>query len=229
VLVTGNAIGLDGTYTWNGALFDGASGSWDIVYHSFNGTTAWYFMFQDGTHVFQSDTGILGPYVDLVAGVAGAIPSVAYGVRTTIAVEAMYKKTTAGDVSLNPQLFGDPAGGTLLLSDTKSPTYQRIRVFPMPTAAVGIKVLAKAAYVPLDFDQQAPLITGSHLALMAFAKHMLLKRGGENGAALDAVAEAMSLLETLKKEELIQEAHNQRIIPDSGYGDAYFGPGGLIG
>lgn len=234
VILSGASSGydLDGIYVWDGTKFDAAGNvgaNWTIQYHEFNGTTAWYVLSGDGSHVFQSLAGVLGPYTDLVAGAAGAIPSVAYGVKTTISVEAMYKPVTAGAVALNPQLFGDPAGASLLAAETKSPTYQRIRIFPIPSAAGGLMVLGKAAYVPLDFDEMEPRITGSHLALMAFAKHLLLKRGGENGTALDAVQEAIGLLDTLKKEELIQEANNQRIIPDSGYGDAYFGPGGWVG
>lgn len=153
------------------------------------------------------------------------LPTVTAQYRLNIEVYALYKPTTSAAVSLNPILSGDAAGGTLPAADTASPVYQRIRLLPKPTAETAIKILAKAAYVPLDFDQAEPQITGSHLALMAFAKHSLRKRGGEHGAAAEDLNEAMGLLETLKKEEMQQEAHNQRIIPAYGYGDQFFGPG----
>lgn len=141
-----------------------------------------------------------------------------------VTIESVFKPTTNGAIGIYPEGL-DTALATLAAADTKSPTKQRIRIFPIPTVAGGLKLLGKVAYVPLTFDQQEPRITGSHLELMAFAKHQLLKRGGENGAAADLLLEGQALLDTLKKEELLQEANNQRIMPDTGYGDIYFGPG----
>lgn len=153
------------------------------------------------------------------------VPTVIYAPESRIEVESLFKQVTVGDVALNPQTVGDAAGATVALADTASPRYQRIRLLPIPQASTALKVLGKAKYVPLDFDQQEPQVTGSHLALMAFAKHALRKRGGEHGAAQDDLQEAMGLLEVLKREEMQQEANNQRIIPSHGYGDAFFGPG----
>lgn len=142
-----------------------------------------------------------------------------------IEISAAFKPVTAGAVALYSSTPGEDAFKILAAETTASPRYQRIRIIPIPQAATGLKILGKAKYVPLDFDQQEPQVTGSHLALMAFAKHALRKRGGEHGAAADDLQEAMGLMEVLKREELQQEANNQRIIPESGYGDAFFGPG----
>ena len=141
-----------------------------------------------------------------------------------VLVESVFKPTTTAALTFYAE--GSPSDPikTMAASATASPKRQRIRIFPKPTLSTAIKVLGKAAYVPLTFDQQEPKITGSHLALQAFAKHLLLKRGGENGAAADMLTEALGLLEALKKEEMVQEAYNNRITPSYGYGEAYFGP-----
>lgn len=145
---------------------------------------------------------------------------------TKVTIEALFKPVTTYPVygyTYN-SIYAD-GWVNVAAADTRSPMYQRIRIFPIPTAAGSLRVLAKANYVPLTFDQQEPAITGSHLCLMAFAKHLLYKRGGESVPAGEALQEAMGLLETLKREEMQQEANNQRIIPDSGFGEAFFGPG----
>lgn len=146
-------------------------------------------------------------------------------VSDQITIESWFKPVSTGQVDLWNIENTEELGRYLTAAETRSPLHQRIRLLPIPTSAVTVRVLGKGVYAPLTFDEQEPQVTGSHLALMAFAKHFLRKRGGEIAAAADDLQEAMALLERLKHEELQQEAHNQRFIPDSGYGDAFFGPG----
>jgi hypothetical protein len=138
-----------------------------------------------------------------------------------IVVESMFKPTTAGAVSLEPQYADDPDGGTLEATETRSKIHQRVRVFGIPQTSIPIKVLGKAVYEPLNFDQQEPKITGSHLALMALVKYDLRVRGDQIGAAQNDLQEYTALLDTLKKEEMQQEAYNTRIIPSYGMGPEY--------
>ncbi len=233
--VTGAGLAaVNGTYTFDAdsttgyfindadpAIYDAWAGDpWGLVYAS--------------TIAYQTGVPGLAPLISspvrtyTTYGPGGGIapaPTVAYGEKAKIEVEAVFKPATTGAVSLNPWFAGEDAGGTLAAADTASPKYQRIRLLPIPQAETTLKILAKAKYVPLDFDQAEPQVTGSHLALMAFAKHALRKRGGEHGAARDDLEEAMALVETLKKEEMQQEASHPVILPASGYGDAFFGPG----
>jgi hypothetical protein len=158
------------------------------------------------------------------------LPTVIATYPGRLEIEAMFKPATTADVSLDPSLTGDIAGGTLATTDTRSPSYQRLRLFGMPTVATTLRVLGKAQYEALDFATQEPGLRNSENALIAFTRGDLLRRGGENGAAGQAFQEGTVLLQQLKDLEAVQAASNSRIIPDSGYGpdQAMHSMGGLL-
>jgi hypothetical protein len=143
-------------------------------------------------------------------------------------IEAVFKPVTLADVTLSTVYPGSGLtglAGTLKANVTRSPSYQRLRLFGMPTVATTLRVLGKAQYVPIDYGTQEPGLRNSENVLIAFTRGDMLRRGGENGAASMAFTEATALLQVLKDVEAVQAAHNARIIPDDGYGPQWgFGP-----
>jgi hypothetical protein len=138
---------------------------------------------------------------------------------TTTAPIAVYDPTT---------ILDDQAGNALVLSDDHSPLYQRLRLLPIPTADLTLKVLGKAKCEPLEFDQQEPALRNCTNALLAYIRGSLKRRGGENGAAQLEFAEANALLEQVKQIEALQAANNQRFLPEAGYGPEHgLGPMGI--
>lgn len=141
-------------------------------------------------------------------------------------IEAVFKPTTTQPVSLNPQGYSkpQPAGGTLAPTDTRSPSYQRIRLAPIPQIAVSISVLGKMKFVPLDFDSEEPALRNLDNCLIAFGCADMQTYARQLGKADSFMKEGEVLLEELMKLETVQAANNQRIIPSEGFGDRYFGP-----
>lgn len=124
--------------------------------------------------------------------------------------------------------FGVTAG-TMTASDTTSPKYQRLRLFPIPSAAITLKVLGKAKYEPLEFDQQEPALRNCTNALLAFIRGSLKRRGGEIGAAQLEFQEGNALLRQVMQIEALQAANNQRFMPAEGYGPEHgLGPIGIV-
>ena len=121
--------------------------------------------------------------------------------------------------------------GTLAATDTKSPSYTRMRLLPIPNKTFTLSVLAKTKYQDLDFDQQEPALRNLNNCLMAFIRASMKRRGGENGAAMAEFAEANALLTKTQQIEALQAANNQRFLPEVGMGpewgigphSAYFG------
>lgn len=136
-------------------------------------------------------------------------------------IESLFKPSTIGTVSLNPQ-FGTVAGGTLSPSVTASPSYQRIRLFSVPTAAMTLNVLGKRPFVPLTFAQQVPQLRGIDNVLIAFAGADLLKRARQYGKAQAELTEGVALLKELASKQVLQQANYQCFIPADGAFDPFF-------
>jgi len=138
-------------------------------------------------------------------------------------IERVFKPETAGTVLLVED--GVTTLGALASTDTASPLYQRIRLLPTPTAAFTLKVLGKAKYEPLDFDQQESALRNCVPALLAFVRGSLKRRGGEVAAAQLEFEEGNALLRQVMQVEALQAANNQRFMPEAGYGpDHGLGP-----
>lgn len=145
--------------------------------------------------------------------------------RVSVTVLAAYKPATDADVVV----FLEGAGELtrLAAAATASPSYARIQLIPKPTAPVTLRVLAKAKYLDLDFDQQEPALRNLNLALLAFIRGSLKRRGGEGAAAATEFGEGNALLKQASQIEALQAANNQRFTPEEGYGPEYgIGPGG---
>jgi hypothetical protein len=136
-------------------------------------------------------------------------------------VTAMFKPVTQGAITAT--IAG--VNYALAAADTRSPSYQQIRVFGMPTQATTLRILGKRPYQALDYGTEEPFLRNSENCLIAFTRGDLLRRGGENANAQLAFQEAAAMLQELKDVEAVQAANNQRIMPDSGYGPEWgFGP-----
>lgn len=135
----------------------------------------------------------------------------------TVTVFSLSKPETALPIRVNGE-NADDIYAQLDADETSSPRYQRLRLFPRPTADLTLKVLGKAKYEPLEFDQQEPALRNCTNALLAYMRGSLRRRGGENGAAQLEFAEANALLEQVKQIEALQAANNQRFLPEEGYG-----------
>lgn len=138
-------------------------------------------------------------------------------------IEAIFKPTTTGTVTVT---LNDGSGltavlGTLAPTATRTPAYQRVRVFDMPNQSGAIKVAGKVKCDQLDFDNQEPVLRGCENILICFAQGDMLERERRYGQAQALFAEAVALLEQLKRVEVVQQAHNARIIPQFGFISEY--------
>lgn len=219
-----------GTESANGVYYLQPNGQYLAANGNYIDLSSLPFAMIDGqtTAILYYGDALIGQWGEAVTGDAPS-PTVAYSDPTKIEIAAVYKPVTQFDVVLNPFFDQDSGGGTLLASVTRSPIYQRIRLFPIPQRSTLLRVLGKSRYIPLDFAYQEPQITGSELYLMAILKFDLYTRGGQNGTAQGAIQEAQALLQTLKDCELVQEAHYQQIIPAGGLEPDYSGPNYNVG
>lgn len=148
-------------------------------------------------------------------------------VTTDTLVLSVFKPVTSGVVAAY-RVDTDAVITYMQAEDTVAPRYQRLRLLPKPTTDLTLKVLGKAKYEPLEFDQQEPALRNTTNALLAYIRGSLKRRGGENGAAQLEFAEANALLEQVKQIEALQAANNQRFLPEAGYGpDHGLGPMGI--
>ncbi len=159
---------------------------------------------------------------------------------TKIVVESVFKKQQDANatipvsdannitvVSLPDDAPVRDASGQLIslaTSDTRSPKYQRLRIFNIPDASLTLSVLGKKKFIPLDFDTEEPEISNLDNCLIAFGMADMLEYGRRVGQAQTFKQEGAILLQELAKLETVQAAHNSRFIPENGMGDPFFGP-----
>lgn len=145
---------------------------------------------------------------------------------TSVTILSAYKGDTEQDAIIY-QEEGDLLA-TISRGSDPLPQYARLRLLPIPTTAFTLKVLGKAKYEPLEFDQQEPALLNCTPALLAFIRGSLKRRGGEIGAAQLEFQEATALLQQVIQIEALQAANNQRFMPEMGYGPEHgLGPMGL--
>ncbi|HTA30713.1 MAG TPA: hypothetical protein VK731_09505 [Candidatus Cybelea sp.] len=146
-----------------------------------------------------------------------------------IEVESVFKPVTTGNLlatvynSYLGSVFSQQAG-LIAPAVLRSPSYQRIRLFPKPSTQKYIWALGKKPFTPLNFASEEPGIRNLDNCLIAYAMGDMLERSRQYGKAQGQYTEATALLSELAKLETIQAANNSRFIPDSGYGDAFFAP-----
>ena len=157
------------------------------------------------------------PEGDFVATDAGLTLGGPAGLAST----ALIQRLTRVDTDLGYEL-----GAT----ETHSPKFPQIRLVPMPTAPVSLKVLVKAAYTPMDTDECEPALGNAVACLCAYVRGSLKRRGQELAASQGEFQEANGLLKQLMQLEAFQAAHHQRFTPDDGFGgNCEFRPGARWG
>lgn len=146
-----------------------------------------------------------------------------------IEIESMFKPVTAGNLTAtvnNP--FGGGSvpvlAGSIPPAVLRSPSFQRIRVFPKPSTPSFLWVLFKKPFTPLNFPTEEPGLRNLDNCLIAFAMGDMLKRSRQFGKAQGQYQEAAALLTELAKIETIQAANNVQFKPEGGYGDPFFAP-----
>lgn len=108
---------------------------------------------------------------------------------------------------------------TMAATDTTAALRQRIRLLETPEDATTVRVLGKRKCPRFSDDNDQPPVRGMDNLLIAMAQGDMLERERQYGKANLKFQEGVALLEQFKAAETIQQAHNQRIIPDSGFGD----------
>jgi hypothetical protein len=115
--------------------------------------------------------------------------------------------------------FPEPASVLTVSAETiNAARRQRIRLVEIPDVALTIRVLGKRPAPDFSGDNDEPGLSGIANCLIAFSMGDMLQRERQYGKANALFSEAMQLLDQLKRVEVVQQAHNQRIIPDSGFG-----------
>lgn len=212
----GSAV-ANGTYTFDGEKYVGSNG---LTIENLGGV---WTVVETGDWLYTAASPD-GPYAVSDSGIAPA-PASSYGTKCRIEIEAMFKPVTTNAVAINPQHSYNDAGGSLAAASTRSPSYQRVRLFYIPQVETTLKVLGKRKCSALTFDQEEPEIRNLENCLIAFALGDLWARRRQMGKANQFYQEGTALLKELAKLETMQAAHNSRFIPDAGAGDPFFGPG----
>lgn len=116
-----------------------------------------------------------------------------------------------------------PAVAVLQPGDTAAPIRQRIRLLQIPQTPPNgqqpftIRVLGKRTAPSFTDDLDQPGLTGVENCLIAFAQADMLQRERHYAKANQVQQEGLQLLQQLKAEEVVQQAHEQRILPEAGY------------
>lgn len=108
---------------------------------------------------------------------------------------------------------------TIPAADSAAPRRQRIRLVSIPTASQVIRVLGKRVCPEFTNDNDEPGMNCMEDALLTFAQADMLERERQYGKAQAKKAEAVALIDQLKRIETVQQAHNVRFIPEDGYGN----------
>lgn len=106
-------------------------------------------------------------------------------------------------------------------TDGQAPRRCRIQLVGAVSYPCTIRVMGKARASAFSGDTDEPIISGLENCLLAFAQADMLERERQYGKAAAIFQEGQLLLDQLKKQEVVQQAHYQRIIPESGYGDQW--------
>lgn len=141
--------------------------------------------------------------------------------KARLEIESVFKPATTNPVVFAGEVFNNltqPTGGTIAAAATRSPAYQRIRFFSIPTVATTVSVLAKMKSTSLDYDQEVSTLKNIDNCLIAFVHADLLEYRRQYGKAQSKMQEAVALLQQVIDVEALQEATNARIQPEEGFG-----------
>lgn len=182
------------------------------------------------TTVSSGGTGsvVSSPAVTSITGVLGnpggttstvSVTSGQFGTAAWTLEAGFAYSTTPGSLSLSTAL-------TLTAASLGADKRQRLRLIEIPTEETVIRVLGKRTPPTFSADNDVPGITGVDNTLIGFALADMLERERQYGKAQAKFEEAGLLLDQLKRQETVQQAHNSRIIPEAGYETDYFAESG---
>jgi len=168
-----------------------------------------------GIYNFETGSTYHVTYIDdewerkVLSGTIPANNPIASDVRI---VERIAKATSTLEASITVN-SGDTDIAFAATSATEFPQRLPIRLFPEPSAAIALRALVKKRCLPLDQDGASPELRGVDNCLMAFAQSDMLQRARQYGKAQAVVGEAAALLKQLKAVAVVQERHEEQIIP----------------
>jgi hypothetical protein len=132
------------------------------------------------------------------------------------------------DDGLQPFSETDVNVVTLASADTAGKIRQRIRLVSIPSSsstAFTIRVLGKRVVPSFTDDLDQPAINGFVQPLLSLGQAEMLERERQYAKAGVKKQEGLALLQELVAVETVQQSHQTQIIPETGYGDDYFGGG----
>jgi hypothetical protein len=145
-----------------------------------------------------------------------------------IEIESVFKPTTQGTIQVtlnNPLSALGLVVASLAPSVLQSPSYQRVRIFPIPASAITLNVLGKKPCTPLVFDTEIPAIRNLDNCLIAFAMGDMFTRARFPAEeAAPHYQEGAMLLKELALLEALQAAHCSMIDPETGFGNGVINP-----
>jgi len=155
-----------------------------------------------------------------------------------IEIESVFKPATSGNITFttsstftgNNALTGNTLvatelSGSLSPTTLKSPSHQRVRIFPIPTAATTLNVLGKKPFIPLTFSTEVPAIRNLDNTLIAFAMGDMMTRARfPQEESQPFYQEASILLKELALLETLQAANCSLIQFSDGFGQGIYNP-----
>lgn len=158
-----------------------------------------------------------------VTRIAGQLTAEDTALGTSDRIDQFTRSTTS---TQSARISGATYGTILTLgtSDLSFARRQRIRLVLRPddSAAFTVRVLGKRTCPAFANAQDEPAIAGSDALLLALAQADMLQRERQYGKSRDLMDnEVAPLLDQLKRQEVVQQAHNIRITPDFGFKSEY--------
>lgn len=139
-------------------------------------------------------------------------------------IERIQKAESSGTVTVYHLSGGLTTIAELAPTQTSLSGYQTIRVLPMPRTDTTLRILVKKKPLPLVEDNDVPELRGVAMPLMTFAQGDMLERARRQGMAQPKFSEALAMLESLRQQNVWQEASSRRVVLNDGpsSGDASF-------
>lgn len=177
----------------------------------------------------DADSGEYQSASILVSAAPSVIRPNAYSVPAITEIVEVTKPLGNNNVTFSA---GDTAWFAALATETRIEPYQRIRLFPAPTAALTIRALVKKKYSPIGTDYEHPRLRQAENVLIAYATGDMLRRSNKFGMANEAYAEGAALLSKLENIEFFQQAQRMQLVPEiegNGFGQDVDSMGGTKG
>lgn len=98
-------------------------------------------------------------------------------------------------------------------TDTADSNRRKIRLFPIPSANTSILIYGKRTFVPLNLDEDEPILRNIDNALISFTTGDMLRRQRQYDKAATMMAEGTAFLDGMGKIEKQAAGYVQRVVP----------------